>query len=98
MECAGSTDPPRDLDPSCAYELDPNVALRHEPFGALVYHYGNRRLNFIRSADLVAVVESLGAHESLQSAFNAAGIEAERRPSFEQALRSLLRSEVIRAR
>ena len=35
------------------------VALRPEPFGALAYHYGNRRLNFLRAKELVTLVESL---------------------------------------
>ena len=32
---------------STRLELDPQVALRPEPFGALAYHYGNRRLVFL---------------------------------------------------
>jgi len=32
---------------SGAWELHPQVALRPEPFGALAYHYGNRRLTFV---------------------------------------------------
>ncbi|MGZ4705982.1 MAG: mycofactocin biosynthesis chaperone MftB, partial [Acidimicrobiales bacterium] len=32
------------FDPTKPYRLDPRVALRPEPFGALAYHYGNRRL------------------------------------------------------
>ena len=47
-----------------AWELDPQVALRPEPFGALAYHYGNRRLTFLRSSDLVELVRSLGDHGS----------------------------------
>jgi len=30
-----------------AYALSPAVAVRPEPFGALVYHFGNRRLSRI---------------------------------------------------
>ena len=36
-------------DTAEALQLDPEVALRHEPFGALAYHYGTRRLTFLRS-------------------------------------------------
>ena len=32
-----------------AYAVDPQVAIRPEPFGALCYHYGNRRLTFLKS-------------------------------------------------
>jgi hypothetical protein len=34
------------LDSAC--ELHPQVALRPEPFGALAYHYGNRKLVFLK--------------------------------------------------
>ena len=80
-----------------AWELDPQVALRPEPFGALAYHYGNRRLTFLRSPDLVELVRTLGDHPSVGDAL-AATIEVERRPSFERALESLAESEVIRPR
>jgi len=30
-----------------ALALSPSVALRSEPFGALAYHFGNRRLTFL---------------------------------------------------
>ena len=34
--------------------------MRPEPFGALAYHFGNRRLTFLKRAELVAVVRALG--------------------------------------
>ena len=81
-----------------AWELDPQVALRPEPFGALAYHYGNRRLTFLRSPDLVELVRTLGDHPSVADALAASAIDVERRPSFERALESLAESEVIRPR
>jgi mycofactocin biosynthesis protein MftB len=81
-----------------AWELDPMVALRPEPFGALAYHYGNRRLTFLRSPDLVTLVRSLGDHESVDAALDANHVDLRRRPSFERALSSLADSEVIRPR
>lgn len=86
------------FDPVRPYELHPQVALRPEPFGALAYHYGNRRLTFLRSAELVAVVESLGAHESADAALDAQGVAPGRRRSVVTALGALLGSEVLRAR
>ena len=74
------------------------VALRPEPFGALAYHYGNRRLTFLRSPELVGVVRVLGEHDSVDAAFEASGIEVRRRPPLERALASLADSEVIRPR
>jgi putative mycofactocin binding protein MftB len=81
-----------------AWELDPQVALRPEPFGALAYHYGNRRLTFLRSADLVELVRSLGDHASVDDALAASTIAADKWPSYERALESLAGSEVIRPR
>lgn len=84
------------LDTAC--ELDPQVALRPEPFGALAYHYGNRRLVFLRHPDMVSVVESLGSHSSVAETLTAAGIDEARWDSFLVALESLRASEVVRVR
>jgi putative mycofactocin binding protein MftB len=81
-----------------AYELDPRVALRPEPFGALAYHYGNRRLVFLRSPDMVRVVESLDEAVSVAHALRHCEIPEARWPSFVQALDNLASSEVIRVR
>ncbi len=81
-----------------ALELHPQVALRPEPFGALAYHYGNRRLLFLRHRDLVAVVECLVDHPTLVSAFDACAIAEARRPGFEAAIASMIESEILRDR
>jgi len=86
------------FEPSRPYELHPHVALRPEPFGALAYHYGNRRLTFVRDAALLELLGELGGHPSVDDALEAAGVAPERRPAFVRALGSLARSEVIRAR
>lgn len=77
------------------WRLHERVALRPEPFGALAYHYGNRRLTFLRSPDLVTLVEQLSTQPSARAAFDAAGIEAHRWPSFEKALTSLAAGDFI---
>jgi putative mycofactocin binding protein MftB len=74
------------------------VALRPEPFGALAYHYGNRRLTFLRSPDLVTILRSLGEHESVDETLVANNVEPRRRAAFERALASLADSQVIRPR
>ena len=84
------------LDSAC--ELDPRVSLRPEPFGALAYHYGNRRLVFLRHPDIVSVVSDLAGHDSVRSALEARGVAAERWESFLSALESLRRSEILRVR
>lgn len=83
------------FDSSRPYRIHERVALRPEPFGALAYHYGNRRLNFLRAPELVALVASLGEHESPRAAFAASGIESRRWPSFEKALASLAASDFL---
>ena len=54
--------------------LDPQVALRPEPFGALAYHYGNRRLIFLKHPDVVRVVRALGDHATVADALRACDI------------------------
>ncbi|MFZ9016648.1 MAG: mycofactocin biosynthesis chaperone MftB [Ilumatobacteraceae bacterium] len=75
--------------------LDPQVALRPEPFGALAYHYGNRRLVFLKHPDLVRVVRALGDEATVADTLVACGIDTRRWPSFERALSSLLDSEML---
>jgi putative mycofactocin binding protein MftB len=84
------------LESAC--ELHPQVALRPEPFGALAYHYGNRRLVFLKHPDVVTVVRSLSEHDTLRTALNANGVEPHRWPSFVAAIDSLRKSEIVRDR
>lgn len=81
-----------------AYELHPKVALRPEPFGALAYHYGNRRLVFLKSPELVATVRALASAATAGDALAASGVAAERWPAYAAALDRLQAAEVIRAR
>jgi putative mycofactocin binding protein MftB len=85
------------LDPQRPYRLHPQVALRPEPFGALAYHYGNRRLTFLKSATLVELVSALEGHESVSEALDALAIPGAERPRYQRALESLERAEVIQA-
>jgi putative mycofactocin binding protein MftB len=75
--------------------LHPQVALRPEPFGALAYHYGNRRLVFLQHADMVAVAQRLADHPTLAATLEACAIDRRRWPSFTKAVESLMKSEVI---
>ena len=81
---------------SAAYRLDPDVALRAEPFGALAYHYGTRRLTFLRSALLADVVRDLEGHASVDAALEERVPPAEH-PSYRRALASLAGSGFLRA-
>lgn len=76
--------------------LNPQVALRPEPFGALAYHYGNRRLVFLKHPDMVRVVKTLSDHPTVGAAFDACGIAEPRQATFLAALEKLTHSEIIR--
>lgn len=71
------------------------MALRPEPFGALAYHYDNRKLIFLRHPDLLTVVQSLDGRRTVAEALDVAGVASSRRPSFLAALQSLLDSEML---
>ena len=78
--------------------LSPSVALRPEPFGALAYHFGNRKLTFLKRPELVAVVRGLGAAQDVRSALESAGIPASQHDSYAAALRGLAATGMIRPR
>lgn len=80
------------------YRLDPQVSLRSEEFGALAYHFGNRKLSFLKHPDLLRVLEQLDCEPTLEAALESAGIKPERWGSFIKALETLESSEMIRVR
>ena len=88
----------RALDFGAAWRLAPQVALRPERFGALAYHFGTRRLSFLKSPALATVVESLEQHPDALSACRAAGVEESALPSYRQALATLAASGMIERR
>jgi putative mycofactocin binding protein MftB len=81
-----------------ALALHPQVAVRPEPFGALAYHYGTRRLVFLKHPDVVRVVRALGDHPTVAATLDACAIAPERRPAFERAIAGLLDSEMLHDR
>ena len=54
----------RVFDPDRGWRLHPQVAVRPEPFGALLYHFGTRQLSFLKSPALLAVVRGLATEPS----------------------------------
>jgi len=80
------------FDSTKPYRLDPRVALRPEPFGALAYHYGNRRLTLLRAPELVSLVRDIDRFPSARAAYDGIGIDDRRWDSFAKALTSLERS------
>ena len=85
------------FDLNRAYRLNPAATLRPEPFGALAYHFGNRRLSFLKTRQLVTVVRLLESHDSAADALAAAGVPVPQRARYAAALAVLADSEVIDA-
>ncbi|MFD7073736.1 mycofactocin biosynthesis chaperone MftB [Nocardioides sp. NPDC059952] len=79
-----------------AWTLSPSVALRPEPFGALAYHFGNRKLTFLKRPELVAVVRALGSHPDVRGALVASGVPEGQHAAYVAALSGLARTDMIR--
>ena len=86
------------MDPARPHRCSPRVALRPEPFGALVYHFGTRRLSFLKTRQLVEIVSGLEKHESAGAAIDAAGVEEAQRPAYLRALAGLAENGTIEER
>ncbi|MEV6984039.1 mycofactocin radical SAM maturase [Sphaerisporangium sp. NPDC051017] len=81
-----------------AWELSPSLALRPEPFGALAYHFGNRRLTFLKRTELLSVVRALAGHPDARTALAHVGVPTDRWPAYAEALRGLASADMIRPR
>lgn len=95
MACAVSTEPTPGFDLDGPWELHPKVSIRPERFGALLYHFGTRRLSFLKSPTLLRVVDELGAQPSARAACLAAGVSAQQLPAYATALGTLAASTMI---
>jgi len=82
------------LDVARPARLSPMVSLRDEAFGAMAYHHGNRRLVFLKSRELVALVRDLEHHANLGDAITAHA-PAGQFDRYLTALSSLQRSEIL---
>jgi putative mycofactocin binding protein MftB len=80
------------------WQLHPQVSVRPERFGALLYHFGTRRLSFLKSPALLTVVRELGDAPSAREACRQAGVTAAELPAYATALATLAGSAMIRAR
>ena len=84
---------PLDLD--AAWQLNHQVSIRPERFGALLYHFGTRRLSFLKSPVLLDVVRSLADQPSARAACLANGVGEDELPRYRAALATLATSDMI---
>ena len=80
------------------WQLHPQVSVRPERFGALLYHFGTRRLSFLKSPALLTVVRELGDAPSAREACRQAGLTEAELPPYAAALQTLASSQMIRPR
>ena len=73
--------------------LHPQVSVRPEPFGALLYHFGTRRLSFLKDRRLLEVVQRLDGATSVEDAL--APVAAADRPQMRKALETLERTGML---
>jgi mycofactocin biosynthesis protein MftB len=85
--------PPFDLD--IAWRLHPQVSVRPERFGALLYHFGTRRLSFVKTPTLLSVLEQLATQRSARTACVAAGVDSDHMLEYAKALATLAASSMI---
>ena len=83
------------FDPDLSWRLHHQVAVRPEPFGALLYHFGTRKLSFLKNRTIVAVVNSLNEHPDARSACRAAGIDDAAQAPYLHALGVLAQSQML---
>lgn len=83
------------FDPATRWVLHPRVAVRPEPFGALLYHFGTRRLTFLKDRRLLDVVRALQDQPSALVACRAAGVDEAEQARYTAALRRLATIDMI---
>jgi putative mycofactocin binding protein MftB len=83
------------FDSDRGWRLHPQVAVRPEPFGALLYHFGTRKLSFLKNRTILEVVNSLDEHSDARSALRAAGVDDDQQAPYLHALSVLVSSKML---
>ncbi len=83
------------FDPTLCWRLHPQVAVRPEQFGALLYHFGTRKLSFLKNRVILAVVQTLADHPDARSALRAAGVSGADEAPYLNALGVLAASNMV---
>jgi mycofactocin radical SAM maturase len=77
------------------WRLDDRAAIRPEPFGAMLYHFGTRNLSFLKSPTLLRVLRNLAGQPTARAACAAAGVSESELPTYGRALATLASSKMI---
>ena len=80
------------------WQVHPSVAIRPERFGALLYHFGTRRLSFLKTPTLLDAVQRLDHSTSARAALVEAGVTGDETASYERALAGLAATDMIQER
>ena len=91
----GNAPPQVAFDPDLGWRLHHQVAVRPESFGALLYHFGTRKLSFLKNRTIVEVVNSLDEQPDARSALRAAGIDDAKQAPYLHALGVLVKSNML---
>lgn len=83
------------FDPDLRWRLHHQVAVRPEPFGALLYHFGTRKLSFLKNRTVVEVVHALAEHPDARSACRAVGVDDADQAPYLHALGVLAQSHML---
>lgn len=94
----GGGSPASGFDLDGAWRVHPRVALRPESFGALAYHYGTRRLSFLKSPQLLQVLSTLEVQSSARAACLQAGVTDQELGHYARALATLADTDMIEPR
>ena len=81
-----------------AWDLAPQVSVRPEPFGALLYDFGTRRLTFLKDRRLLAVVLGLREAPTARAACRGAGVDGAALPVYARALARLVETDMLKER
>lgn len=84
-----------DLNLDRGWDLHPQVSVRPEPFGALLYHFGTRKLSFLKDTTLLAVVKLLAESPSARTACISAGVDESDLLRYQRALATLAQSSMV---
>jgi mycofactocin biosynthesis protein MftB len=93
-----SVQAPGSFDLDRPWRLHSQVAIRPERFGALAYHFGTRRLSFLKSRKLLGVVQALDEHPSGREACRCAGVTDAELPAYARALQTLAETGMVTER